>query len=108
MAIFRTVRGLLRGIGWMGLVKRIGSMMRRIPRWLWILMMATAVVVVVGLALPYFLNVDRYRTLIAGVIENKTGRKVTIKKIRARLLPSVGFVVEDFHLGNPPGMAEHT
>ncbi len=90
----------------MGLVKRIGSKMRRIPRWLWILMIATAVVVVVGLVLPYFINVDRYRTLIAGVIENKTGRKVAIGKIRARLLPSVGFVVEDFHLGNPPGMAE--
>ena len=90
----------------MGLVKRIGSMMRRIPLWLWILVIATAVVVVVGLVLPYFLNADRYRTLIAGVIENKSGRKVTIRKIRARLLPSVGFVVEDFHLGNPPGMAE--
>jgi hypothetical protein len=90
----------------MGLVKRIGSKMRRIPRWLKILLMATAVVAVAGLVLPNYLDVDRYRTLIAGVIESKSGRKVTIRKIRARLLPSVGFVVEDFHLGNPPGMAE--
>jgi len=90
----------------MGLVKRIGSMMRRIPRWLKILLIATAVVAVAGLVLPNYLDVDRYRTLIAGVIESKSGRKVTIGKIRARLLPSVGFVVEDFHLANPPGMAE--
>ncbi len=80
--------------------------MRRIPRWLKILLITAAVVAVVGLTLPYFLDVDRYRTLIAGVIESKTGRKVTLGKIRARLLPSIGFVVEDFHLGNPPGLVE--
>ncbi len=62
----------------MGLVKRIGSMMRRIPRWLKILLIATAVVAVAGLVLPNYLDVDRYRTLIAGVIESKSGRKVTI------------------------------
>ncbi len=80
--------------------------MQRVPRWLRIALIVAAVVIAGGLILPYFLDADRYRTVIAGAIESKTGRKVSIGKIRARLLPSVGFVVEDFHLGNPPGMPE--
>jgi hypothetical protein len=79
--------------------------MRRLPRWLRILLGGTALVVAAALILPYFLDLDRYRTLIASVIENETGRKVTIGRIRARLLPSAGFSVEDFHLSNPPGFA---
>ncbi len=80
--------------------------MRRLPRWLRILLVAIALVVAAGLILPYFLDANRYRTLIATVIESKTGRKVRIGKIQARLLPSVGFVMEDFGLSNPPGFAE--
>ena len=83
-----------------------GSKVRRLPRWLRILLVSIALVVAAGLILPHFLDADRYRTLIATVIESKTGRKVRIGKIRARLLPSVGFVVEDFGLSNPPGFAE--
>lgn len=70
------------------------------------MLIIVALVVVTGLILPYFLDVDRYRTFIATLIEAKTGRKVRIGKIRARLLPSVGFVVKDFGLRNPPGFAE--
>ena len=80
--------------------------MRRLPRWLWTLLVAIALAVAAGLILPYFLDVDRYRTVVATLIESRTGRKVRIGKIRARLLPTVGFVVEDFGLGNPPGFAE--
>ncbi len=68
-----------------------------------LLLIGVVLLVAAGLLLPYFLDVDRYRTLIAGIIESETGRKVTIGKIRARLLPSVGFVVQDFRLSNPPG-----
>jgi len=78
----------------------------RMPRWMRITAIVLAVVVVLGLIIPYFIDVDRYRTAIAVAIENATGRKVTIGKIRARLLPRAGFVVEDFHLGNPRGFAE--
>jgi len=76
---------------------------KRLPRWLRILVIVVALVIAAGLILPYFLDVDRYRTFIASLVEGKTGRKVRIGKIRARLLPTVGFVVEDFGLSNPPG-----
>ncbi len=70
------------------------------------LLLGVVLLVATGLILPYFLDVDHYRTLIAAVIETETGRKVTIGRIRARLLPSVGFVVEDFRLSNPPGFPD--
>lgn len=79
---------------------------KRLPRWLRYLLVAMVFLVAAGLIIPYFLDVDRYRTVLAGLIENETGRKVTIGKIRARFLPTVGFVVEDFRLGNPAGFAE--
>jgi hypothetical protein len=61
------------------------------------------VLLVIAFAAPYFLNVDRYRDTIAEAIQRTTGRRVTLGKIRAQILPLVGFVVEDFHLGNPQG-----
>ncbi len=70
------------------------------------LLLGVVLLVGAGLILPYFLDVDRYRTLIASVIETETGRKVTIGRIRARLLPRVGFVMEDFRLSNPPGFPD--
>jgi hypothetical protein len=79
---------------------------KRVPRWLWALMIALVLMVAAGLILPYFLDADRYRTLIAAAIESETGRAVSLGRIRLRLLPRVGFVVEDFRLGNPPGFGE--
>jgi len=80
--------------------------MKRMPRWFLVLVVVSAIGVAAGLAAPYLLDVDRYRPLIASAIEKQTGRKVTIGKIRARLLPTVGFTIEDFGLGNPPGMVQ--
>src|SRR5437899_12026594 len=68
---------------------------KRVPRWLWALMIALVLMVAAGLILPYFLDADRYRTLIAAAIESETGRTVSLGRIRLRLLPRVGFVVED-------------
>src|SRR3989442_12093775 len=79
---------------------------KRVTRWLWALMIALVLMVAAGLILPYFLDADRYRTLIAAAIESETGRTVSLGKIRLRLLPRVGFVVEAFRLGNPPGFGE--
>lgn len=90
----------------MSRVKPKAGHLKRVPRWLRFLLVGVVLIVAAGMILPYFLDVDRYRTLLATLIENETGRKVTIGRIRARLLPSVGFVVEDFRLGNPPGFVE--
>jgi hypothetical protein len=78
---------------------------KRIPTWGRVVFIVFGLIIVTGLVLPYFLDVDRYRTLIVTAVENQTGRKVSIGKIRAKFLPTVGFVVSDFHLGNPPGFA---
>lgn len=89
-----------------GATAHLGDDLKNLPHWARLLLIIIAVVVATGLILPYFLDVDRYRSFVATLIETKTGRKVRIGKIRARLLPSVGFVVEDFGLRNPPGFAE--
>lgn len=82
-----------------------GTTRKRIPLWARVTLVVVALVVVAGLVLPYFLDVGRYRTAIAVAVESQTGRKVSIGKIRAKFLPSVGFVVDDVHLGNPAGFA---
>src|SRR6202790_5428035 len=77
--------------------------LRRFPVWAKIVLGLLALLVIMALAVPYFLNVDRYRDTIASAIEAQTGRHVTLGKIRAKLLPGVGFVVEDLHIGSPQG-----
>jgi AsmA protein len=76
---------------------------RRFPLWAKIVLGLFVFLLVVALALPYFLNVDRYRDAIAGAIEKETGRHVTLGKIRAKILPGLGIVVEDVHIGSPEG-----
>src|SRR5258706_15019305 len=76
---------------------------RRFPLWAKILIGVVVFLLLVALALPYFVNADRYRDTIASAIEQQTGRHVTLGKIRAKFLPGVGFVVEDLHIGSPPG-----
>ena len=64
------------------------------------------VLLLLALAAPYFLNVDRYRDTIADAIAKQTGRKVTLGKIRARLLPGIGVTVNGLHIGNPEGFPQ--
>ena len=78
----------------------------KLPRWLWILGSVVVVLLLLALIIPYFLDVDRYKATIAAQVEEATGRKVTLGKLRARLVPTVGFTIEDFALGNPQGFAE--
>src|SRR3982074_965708 len=76
---------------------------RRFPLWAKIGAGLIVVLLMLALALPYFLNVDRYRDTIITAFEKQTGRHVTLGKIRAKFLPGVGFVVEDLHIGSPQG-----
>src|ERR1700693_2791941 len=73
----------------------------RFPLWAKILLALFLVLLLVVLALPFFLNVDRYRDTIASAIEKQTGREVTLGPIRARLFPGVGVTVSDLHISNP-------
>ena len=79
----------------------------KIPRWGKILLVVVAVFVVIGLALPYVLDVDRYKPEILAAIEKETGRKASIGKIRARFIPTVGFTIEDVVLGSPASFGDN-
>jgi len=73
------------------------------PLWAKILLGLFVVLLLVVLAVPYFLNVDRYRDTIADALAKQTGRKVTLGPIHARLFPGAGVTVSDLHIGNPSG-----
>jgi AsmA protein len=75
----------------------------RFPLWAKILLGLFVALLLVVLAVPYFLNVDRYRDTIAGAIAKQTGRKVTVGAIHARLFPGAGVTVAELHIGNPSG-----
>ncbi|HXN24450.1 MAG TPA: AsmA family protein [Candidatus Dormibacteraeota bacterium] len=79
---------------------------RRVPVWLRVTLLVVAAVILLGLAAPFFMEVDRYRTVIAAAVEREAGRKLTLGKMHAKLLPSPGLVVEDARLGNPAGFPE--
>ncbi|MBI3405241.1 MAG: AsmA family protein, partial [Acidobacteria bacterium] len=79
----------------------------KIPRWAKVLMIVVAVLVVIALALPYVLDVDRYKPQILAAIEKETGRKANIGKIRARFIPSIGFTIENFVLGSPASFGDN-
>jgi AsmA protein len=71
------------------------------PFWAKILAGIVVLLILIVLALPYFLNVDRYRDTIVSALEKQTGRKVTLGPIHARLFPGVGVRVSDLHISNP-------
>jgi AsmA protein len=73
----------------------------RFPLWAKVLVGILVLLVLIVLALPYFLNVDRYRDTIASDLAKQTGRKVTLGPIHARLFPGVGVSVSDLHISNP-------
>src|ERR1035437_7053690 len=79
---------------------------RRFPLWAKIVLELLVGLVLIAIAVPYFIDIDRYRDTIACAIAIQTGRHVTLGKIRARLLPGVGLTVAGLHIGNPPGFPE--
>jgi hypothetical protein len=78
-----------------------GPARRGFARWPLFLLAAFTILFLVALAAPFFLNVERYRTEISAALEKQTGRTVTLGKIQARVIPAIGVVVQDFHVGNP-------
>jgi len=78
---------------------------KRIPRWAWITGGIVLLIILIGLIVPLFINVDKYRPQIAAAIEKETGRQVTLGAIHARLLPSAAVVVDGFQLSNQKDFA---
>src|ERR1700733_2111343 len=77
----------------------------RVPRWAWIISGIVALVLLIGLIAPLFINVDKFRPRITTAIEAQTGRQVTLGTIHARLLPSAHIIVDGFQISNPNDFA---
>jgi uncharacterized protein involved in outer membrane biogenesis len=75
----------------------------RFPLWAKVLVGLFVVLLLIVLAVPYFLDVDRYRSTISEAISKQTGRIVTLGPIHARLFPGAGVTVSQLHIGNPTG-----
>ncbi len=75
------------------------------PRWAKITLVILGVLLVIGFLVPYAVDVDRYRPQIVAEVQAKTGRKIEIGNIRARIIPSAGFSIENVTLGPPSGFA---
>jgi hypothetical protein len=58
-----------------------------------------------GLVVPPFVNVGRYRAYIADSMSRALGRPVTFGAISLRLLPQPGFDFENFTIGDDPAFS---
>jgi uncharacterized protein involved in outer membrane biogenesis len=90
----------------MAAANSLNTSARRFPLWGKIVIGLFALLLLAALALPRFLDVDQYRDTFADAIARQTGRKVTLGKIQARLLPGVGLTVQGMRIANPPGFPE--
>jgi len=65
-------------------------------------MWAVALVLVLALFLPPFINVNRYRNRAAGAIGRALGREVTVSGIELKLLPRPGVVLYNLVVADDP------
>ena len=69
-------------------------------------LIVVALIVVVLLAAPFFIDVNAYKSQIEKAVEDQTGRQLSIGNIDASLLPWVGVELNDVHLANRSGFAK--
>ena len=66
-----------------------------------------ALIVLILLLIPMFVDVERYKPEIEKQVAEFTGRPFEIKgKLRLSLFPWAALAFSDLHLGNPPGFEE--
>jgi len=58
-----------------------------------------------ALALPPFINVNRYRGRVTGAISQALGRDVTVSRINLKLLPRPGLVLSNFLVADAPAFS---
>ena len=59
-------------------------------------------VLVLALLVPPFVNVNRYRSRVAGSISRALGRDVTVSNIELKLLPRPGLALSNFVVADNP------
>jgi hypothetical protein len=66
------------------------------------LMWTALVVLVLGLVVPPFVNVNRYRARVTSAISRGVGRDVSVSYIQLKLLPRPGLVLNNFVVADAP------
>lgn len=69
------------------------------------IILAVIVVIVLGILVPPFINVNRYRGRIAESMSNAVGRNVTIGNVELRLIPQPGFYLENVIIADDPAIS---
>jgi AsmA protein len=77
---------------------------KRSRRGWWLL--ATVVTLLLLALLPPFLNINRFRRRIAASIGGSLGRPVHIDSVGFRILPTPGFTIENFVVGENPAFGD--
>ncbi len=71
---------------------------RRSRRMMWLV----PLILVLAVLLPPFVNVNRYRSRVAGAIGRALGRDVTVSNIELKLLPRPGLALSNFVVADNP------
>ena len=66
--------------------------------WMW----AIVALIVLGVLLPPYINVNRFRTRVAEAIGHALGREVTVSHIELQLLPRPGLTISNFSVSDDP------
>jgi len=77
-------------------------MKKRTKLLLWVAGAAVGLIVVLLVALPFFIDVNRYRGLIAARARDALGREVRLGEMQLSLLPTVGLRIDDLAIGALP------
>ncbi|MFZ0612407.1 MAG: AsmA family protein [Desulfobacterales bacterium] len=63
-----------------------------------------ALVILILLVLPFFVDVQKYKPLLENKVSEMTGRPFAVRgDVQVSFFPFVGVSFSDLHLGNPPG-----
>ncbi|HLI61759.1 MAG TPA: AsmA family protein [Terriglobales bacterium] len=65
-------------------------------------MWAVLLLLALGLVLPPYINVNRYRNRVTGAVSRALGRPVTVSSIELKLLPRPGLVLYNFVVTDDP------
>ncbi|MFB3923756.1 MAG: AsmA family protein [Terriglobia bacterium] len=68
-----------------------------------ILIFIVVVVIAAAVAIPYLIDIDRYRPQVIAHIQEETGKPAEIGKLSLTIFPTMSIRVDDFALGNPQG-----
>ena len=78
-------------------------MTRRLKLAMAALITIAVVLLVMAIAVPRLVNLDRYRPEVIANIERGTGRGVAIGRLSVSILPRLAVRADDVAIGNPPG-----